>query len=114
MLVGLAGAAVNTSCRETRRSAASPPSHSRMSQGRTEVVHFGLITIRMFPHMLLAIPFFVMGSFLNLIDGFILLILALVAINQLQNLANARVRHGRSSRKPDEAAAIEGCNIFQT
>ena len=27
-----------------------------------------LFTIRMFPHMLLAIPFFVMGTFLNMID----------------------------------------------
>src|SRR5260221_10372707 len=38
---------------------------SRMPQRRAAPILFGLFTIRMFPHMLLAIPFFVMGSFLN-------------------------------------------------
>ena len=55
---------------------------SRMPQRRASPILFGLFTIRMFPHMLLAIPFFVMGSFLRMIDTYPLLILALVAINQ--------------------------------
>ena len=37
---------------------------SRMPQRRASPILFGLFAIRMFPHMLLAIPFFVMGSFL--------------------------------------------------
>ena len=55
---------------------------SRMPQRRASPILFGLFTIRMFPHMLLANPFFVMGSFLDMIDTYPLLILALVAINQ--------------------------------
>jgi multiple sugar transport system permease protein len=50
---------------------------SRMPQRRASPILFSLFTIRMFPHMLLAIPFFVMGSYLNMIDTYPLLILAL-------------------------------------
>lgn len=72
-----------------------------------------LFTIRMFPHMLLAIPFFVMGSFLNMIDTYPLLILALVAINQPFTIW---LMHGfflDIPRDLDEAAAIDGCNAWQ-
>lgn len=72
-----------------------------------------LFTIRMFPHMLLAIPFFVMGSFLNMIDTYPLLILALVAINQPFTIW---LMHGfflEIPRDLDEAAAIDGCNSWQ-
>jgi len=72
-----------------------------------------LFTIRMFPHMLLAIPFFVMGTFLNMIDSYPLLILALVAINQPFTVW---LMHGfflDIPRDLDEAAAIDGCNAWQ-
>ncbi|MAU97287.1 MAG: ABC transporter permease [Fulvimarina sp.] len=72
-----------------------------------------LFTIRMFPHMLLAIPFFVMGTFLNMIDSYPLLILALVAINQPFTIW---LLHGfflDIPRDLDEAAAIDGCNSWQ-
>ncbi|MFY0736341.1 carbohydrate ABC transporter permease [Aurantimonas sp. NFXS3] len=72
-----------------------------------------LFTIRMFPHMLLAIPFFVMGTALNMIDSYPLLILALVAINQPFTIW---LLHGfflDIPRDLDEAAAIDGCTSWQ-
>jgi ABC-type glycerol-3-phosphate transport system permease component len=72
-----------------------------------------LFTIRMFPHMLLAIPFFVMGTFLGMIDSYPILILALVAINQPFTIW---LMHGfflEIPRDLDEAAAIDGCTSWQ-
>ncbi|MBB5701260.1 multiple sugar transport system permease protein [Ochrobactrum daejeonense] len=72
-----------------------------------------LFTIRMFPHMLLAIPFFVMGTFLGMIDTYPILILALVAINQPFTIW---LMHGfflEIPRDLDEAAAIDGCTSWQ-
>ena len=43
---------------------------------------FGLLAVRMFPQILLAIPFFVMARTLNLIDSYWMMILAMVAMNQ--------------------------------
>ncbi len=36
----------------------------------------------MFPHILIVIPFFMMARFLHLIDTYLVLILAFVAMNQ--------------------------------
>ena len=64
--------------------------------------------------MLLAIPFFVMGSFLNMIDTYPLLILALVAINQPFTIWLMYSFFLDIPRDLDEAAAIDGCNLWQT
>ena len=72
-----------------------------------------LFTIRMFPHMLLAIPFFVMGTFLNMIDTYPILILALVAINQPFTIWLMYGFFLDIPRDLDEAAAIDGCNSWQ-
>jgi multiple sugar transport system permease protein len=72
-----------------------------------------LFTIRMFPHMLLAIPFFVMGTFLGMIDSYPLLILALVAINQPFTIWLMYGFFIDIPRDLDEAAAIDGCNAWQ-
>jgi multiple sugar transport system permease protein len=72
-----------------------------------------LFTIRMFPHMLLAIPFFVMGTFLNMIDTYPILILALVAINQPFTIWLMYGFFQDIPRDLDEAAAIDGCNSWQ-
>jgi multiple sugar transport system permease protein len=87
---------------------------SRMPQRRASPILFGLFTIRMFPHMLLAIPFFVMGSFLNMIDTYPLLILALVAINQPFTIWLMYSFFLDIPRDLDEAAAIDGCSLWQT
>lgn len=87
---------------------------SRMPQRRASPVLFGLFTVRMFPHMLLAIPFFVMGSYLNMIDTYPLLILALVAINQPFTIWLMYSFFLDIPRDLDEAAAMDGCNLWQT
>ena len=87
---------------------------SRMPQRRASPILFALFTIRMFPHMLLAIPFFVMGSFLNMIDTYPLLIMALVAINQPFTIWLMYSFFLDIPRELDEAAAIDGCSPWQT
>jgi multiple sugar transport system permease protein len=87
---------------------------SRMPQRRASPVLFGLFTVRMFPHMLLAIPFFVMGSYLSMIDTYPLLILALVAINQPFTIWLMYSFFLDIPRDLDEAAAMDGCNLWQT
>lgn len=87
---------------------------SRLPQKRAAPILFGLFTVRMFPHMLLAIPFFVMGSFLGMIDSYPLLILALVAINQPFTIWLLHSFFLDIPRDLDEAAAIDGCNNWQT
>lgn len=86
---------------------------SRIPRRSAGPILSALFTIRMFPHMLLAIPFFVMGTFLGLIDSYPLLILALVAINQPFTIW---LMHGfflEIPRDLDEAAAIDGCSSWQ-
>lgn len=86
---------------------------SRIPRRSAGPILTALFTIRMFPHMLLAIPFFVMGTFLNMIDTYPLLILALVAINQPFTIW---LMHGfflEIPRDLDEAAAIDGCSNWQ-
>ncbi len=86
---------------------------SRIPRRSSGPILTALFTIRMFPHMLLAIPFFVMGTFLNMIDTYPLLILALVAINQPFTIW---LMHGfflEIPRDLDEAAAIDGCSNWQ-
>lgn len=86
---------------------------SRLPSRRSGPILFGLFTIRMFPHMLLAIPFFVMGSFLGMIDTYPLLILALIAINQPFTIWLMHSFFLDIPRDLDEAAAIDGCNLWQ-
>ncbi|EPX76594.1 carbohydrate ABC transporter permease [Salipiger mucosus] len=86
---------------------------SRIPRRSAGPILSALFTIRMFPHMLLAIPFFVMGTFLDMIDTYPLLILALVAINQPFTIW---LMHGfflEIPRDLDEAAAIDGCSNWQ-
>ena len=55
---------------------------SRMRNQASRGLLFGLLAMRMFPHILLAIPFFVLAKTLGLINTYPAMILALVAINQ--------------------------------
>ncbi len=87
---------------------------SRMPARRTGPILFGLFAVRMFPHMLLAIPFFVMGSWLGMIDTYPLLILALVAINQPFTIWLMHSFFLDIARELDESAAIDGASHWQT
>lgn len=74
----------------------------------------GLLAMRMFPHLLLAIPFFVLAKSLGLIDTYLAMVFALVAINQPFTIW---LMHGFFVDVPkeiDEAASIDGCTEWQT
>src|ERR1700722_2023518 len=74
---------------------------------------FGLLAVRMFPQILLAIPFFVMARTLNLIDSYWMMILAMVAINQPFTIWLMRSFFLDVPVELDEAALIDGCNRWQ-
>jgi multiple sugar transport system permease protein len=87
---------------------------SRMRGVGTRGVLFGLLAIRMFPHILLAIPFFVIASFVDLIDTYLVMVMALVAINQPFTIWLMRSFFLDVPIELDEAACIDGCNLWQT
>jgi multiple sugar transport system permease protein len=87
---------------------------SRMRGLGSGGVLFGLLAMRMFPHILLAIPFFVLAQLLSLIDTYIVMVLALVAINQPFTIWLMRSFFKDVPIELDEAACIDGCNLWQT
>ena len=87
---------------------------SRMQGIGTRGLLFGLLAIRMFPHILLAIPFFVIATFVDLIDTYLVMVLALVAINQPFTIWLMRSFFLDVPKELDEAAFIDGCNLWQT
>jgi multiple sugar transport system permease protein len=87
---------------------------SRMRGLGSRGVLFGLLAMRMFPHILLAIPFFVLAQMLSLIDSYVAMVLALVAINQPFTIWLMRSFFMEVPLELDEAACIDGCNVWQT
>jgi multiple sugar transport system permease protein len=86
---------------------------SRSRTVHTRSILFGLLTVRMFPHILLALPFFIMGKYLGLIDTYLLMVLAIVAINQPFTIWLMRSFLVDVPIELDEAARIDGCNNWQ-
>ena len=85
---------------------------------RTKTKHankllFGLLAIRMLPQILLAIPFFVMASWISMIDTYAMMIMAMVAINQPFTIWLMRSFFVDVPVELDEAAMIDGCNRWQ-
>lgn len=87
---------------------------SRMRGRAARGILFGLLSLRMFPHMLLAIPFFLLAKFLNLIDTYPAMVLALVAINQPFTIWLMHSFFVDVPAEIDEAAAIDGASEWQT
>lgn len=87
---------------------------SRMRGRTANGVLFALLSLRMFPHMLLAIPFFMLAKFLNLIDTYPAMVLALVAINQPFTIWLMHSFFVDVPGEIDEAAAIDGASEWQT
>jgi multiple sugar transport system permease protein len=87
---------------------------SRLANRTSRGLLFGLLAMRMFPHILLAIPFFVLAKSLGLINTYPAMILALVAINQPFTIWLMYSFFLDIPRDLDEAAAIDGCNLWQT
>lgn len=74
---------------------------------------YGLLAVRMFPQILLAIPFFVMANALHLIDTYFALITAFVAVNQPFTIWLMRSFFVDVPIELDESARIDGCNEWQ-
>ncbi|MFV0336158.1 MAG: carbohydrate ABC transporter permease [Tropicimonas sp.] len=83
---------------------------SRLARG----LAFGMLGMRMFPHILLAIPFFVIAQFVGLIDTYTVMILAIVALNQPFTIWLMRSFFEEVPRELYEAAMIDGCSPWQT
>ena len=86
---------------------------SRIQTRRSRTLLFGLLVVRMFPQILLAVPFFVIAKFLRLFDTYLVMILALVAINQPFTIWLMRSFFVDTPIELDEAAWIDGCNPWQ-
>jgi multiple sugar transport system permease protein len=87
---------------------------SRIRTRHTRKLLFGLLAVRMFPHMLLAIPFFVMAKALYLFDTYLIMILSMVALNQPFTIWLMRGFFLDVPIELDEAARVDGCNPWQT
>lgn len=74
---------------------------------------FGLLAIRMFPRMLLVIPFFVVAKALGLFDTRMVVVLVMVAFSQPFTIWLMRGFFLDIPVELDEAARIDGCTPFQ-
>ena len=86
---------------------------ARMKSKHSGKLLFGLLAVRMFPQILLAIPFFVMARGLGMIDSYWMMILSMVAINQPFTIWLMRSFFVDVPIELDEAAMIDGCNRWQ-
>jgi multiple sugar transport system permease protein len=86
---------------------------SRLRTRRSQMLLFGLLAIRMFPRMLLVVPFFVLAKALGLFDTRSVVVLAMVAFNQPFTVWLMRGFFLDIPLELDEAARIDGCNAFQ-
>jgi len=86
---------------------------SRMRSKASRSVLFGLLVVRMFPHILLAIPFFVLAHLLGLINTYTAMVLALTAINQPFTIWLMRSFFVDVPSELYEAAVMDGCNAWQ-
>jgi multiple sugar transport system permease protein len=73
-----------------------------------------MLGFRMFPQMLLAIPYFLLATKWGLADTYIILILIIVAANQPFAIWLMRGFLVGVPKELDEAAKIDGCNMVQT
>ena len=87
---------------------------TRMPEVWSRKLLLGVLGMRMFPHILLALPFFVIAQTLDLIDTYPALILSFVAINQPFTIWMMRSFFADVPKEIYEAAAIDGCNAWQT
>lgn len=86
---------------------------TRTQGSRVQAILIALMAVRMVPHLLLAIPFFVLARFFGLIDTHIVMILALVAINQPFTIWLMKGFFDDVPKELYEAATVDGCNKWQ-
>lgn len=73
-----------------------------------------MLALRMFPPMLLVIPYFLLAMALKLTDTYIILILIIVAFNQPFSVWLMRGFLITLPKELDEAARIDGCGMIKT
>ena len=86
---------------------------SRLRSKTARGVLFGILSMRMFPQILLAIPFFVLAKMTGLINTYPALIFALIAINQPFTIWLMRSFFLDVPHELYEAAEIDGCSAWQ-
>lgn len=87
---------------------------SRLQSGLAKSLAFGLLAMRMFPHILLAIPFFVIANIAHLIDTYVMMILAVVALNQPFTIWLMRSFFAEVPKELYDSALVDGCGPWQT
>ncbi|WBU52034.1 carbohydrate ABC transporter permease [Paracoccus sp. SCSIO 75233] len=87
---------------------------SRLRGGYARTILYAMLGMRMFPHILLAIPFFVIAQLVGLIDTYLVMILAVVALNQPFTIWLMRSFFDEVPKELYEAATIDGCTPWQT
>jgi multiple sugar transport system permease protein len=87
---------------------------SRLSGTGVKGILFGVLALRMFPTLLLAIPFFVLAMTFNLIDTYVVMVAALVAVNQPFTIWLMRSYFAEVPHELYQAAVIDGCSAWQT
>jgi len=75
----------------------------------TFIILLGLLAIRMFPQMLLVIPYFLIARTMHLHDTRIVMILIMVAFNQPFSIWLMRGFFMNVPKEIDEAAIVDGC-----
>ena len=78
-----------------------------------ELLKYAMLTIRMIPGMLIAIPMFIMVRKLGLQDKLVTLIVAYVAFNLPFNIWMLTGFFEELPREIEESALIDGCNSWQ-
>lgn len=106
--------AISTVCVSVPIGAMAAYALSRIQTRQTRILLFGVLAVRMFPQMLLALPFFVIAKYFDLFDTYLMMVLALVAINQPFTIWLMRSFLLEVPIELDEAAAIDGCSVWQT
>lgn len=87
---------------------------SRLRSNKARMILCGMLGMRVFPYMLLAIPFFVIAQMIGLIDTYLVMILAVVALNQPFTIWLTRSFFDEVPAELYEAATIDGCTSWQT
>ena len=86
---------------------------SRLRNRNSRGLLFGLLAMRMFPQIFLAIPFFMLARFTGLIDTYPAMILAMIALNQPFTIWLMRSFFVDVPGELYESAAIDGCSVWQ-
>jgi len=87
---------------------------SRLRSGWARGLAFSLLAMRMFPHILLAIPFFVIANIAQLIDTYTMMILAVVALNQPFTIWLMRSFFAEVPKELYDSALMDGCGAWET